>query len=152
MSNLSDVQLAALKAAQEILDNAGLSPLDLNTNLPPSRNASPAAPSMSVQQPVNPSQEVIAACYHPPPVHLFTTNEVAQGCNNINCKTSVDVIIEHPLSAIVKYPQTGSAPGHAVAHIFHVDPNPDSFIHPKSNLQYSLSDSHNGRQNVSCGD
>jgi hypothetical protein len=48
MSNLSDVQLAALKAVQDILDNAGLSPLDLNTNLPPSRDASPAAPSTSV--------------------------------------------------------------------------------------------------------
>ncbi|KAG2745354.1 hypothetical protein P692DRAFT_201720309 [Suillus brevipes Sb2] len=146
--NLSDVQLAALKAAQDILDNAGLSPLDLNTNLPPSRDASPAAPSTSVQQPASP--EVIAARYRPPPARLFTTDEVARGCNKINRETSVDAIIEHPLSAIVEYPQTGSAPGLAVAHVFHIDPSPNLFIHPKSNLQYSLGDSHNGRQNAQC--
>jgi hypothetical protein len=61
MSNHSDVQLTTLKAAQEILDNAGLSPLDLNSNLPPSHVASPAALSASLQQPVIPSPEVIAA-------------------------------------------------------------------------------------------
>jgi hypothetical protein len=150
MSNLSDVQLAALKAVQDILDNAGLSPLDLNTNLPPSRDASPAAPSTSVQQPVNLSPEVIATRYRPPPARLFTTDEVAQGCNKINRETSVNAIIKHPLSTIVEYPQTGSAPGLAVAHVFHINPNLNSFIHPKSNLQYSLGDSHNGRQNAQC--
>lgn len=134
MLNLSDTQLATLKAVQDILNNAGLSPLNLNTNLPPSHNASPATPSMSVQQPVNLSPEVIAAHYHPPPARLFTTDEVARCCNKINHETSVDAIIEHHLSAIVEYPQTGSVPGLAVAHIFYINPNPHLFIHPKSNL------------------
>ncbi|KAG1865182.1 hypothetical protein C8R48DRAFT_672461 [Suillus tomentosus] len=131
MSNLSDVQLAALKAAQDILDNAGLSPLDLNTDLPSSRDVSPAASSVSVHQPVIPSPKVMAARYCPQPAQLFTIDEIARGCNKVNRETSVDAIIEHSLGAIVEYPQTGSAPGHAVAHIFHVNPDPKSFIHLK---------------------
>ncbi|KAG1802907.1 uncharacterized protein HD556DRAFT_1216010, partial [Suillus plorans] len=96
------------------------------------------------------SPEVMAARYCPQPARLFTIDEIAQGCNKVNRETSVDAIIEHPLGAIVEYPQTGSAPGDAVAHIFHVNPDPKLFIHPKSNLQYSLGDSHNGRQNAWC--
>ncbi|KAG0697536.1 hypothetical protein DFH29DRAFT_758842, partial [Suillus ampliporus] len=58
-------------------------------------------------------------------------------------------VIEHPISAIVEYPQTGCLSTQSIAHIFHVDPlsftSKSSNLHPKSNFQYSLGNGHSGK-------
>jgi len=63
--------------------------------------------------------------------------------------SAVDVIIDHPLGALVEYPFSGFEASHSVAHRFPVDPR--SFIDPRGNIQYSLGrDSKGGHPNTRC--
>lgn len=71
-------------------------------------------------------------------------------CNQVNRQTYVQALVEHSLGAIVKYPEMGASKDLSVAHIFDVNPDPDHFINPKFNFQYSLGDGHGGQNNALC--
>ncbi|KAG1788075.1 hypothetical protein EV424DRAFT_1550855 [Suillus variegatus] len=68
----------------------------------------------------------------------------------VNRQTYVQALVEHSLGAIVKYPEMGASKDLSVAHIFDVNPDPDHFINPKFNFQYSLGDGHGGQNNALC--
>ncbi|KAJ7728102.1 hypothetical protein B0H16DRAFT_1331143 [Mycena metata] len=87
--------------------------------------------------------------YCPPLSRHFTAEELRRGFDCINRQTYVHGLVEHPLGAIVEYPETGSAKGVGIAHRFSVDPA--GFSHPKDNIQYSLGDSHGGEPYMHCG-
>ncbi|KAG0704065.1 hypothetical protein DFH29DRAFT_997951 [Suillus ampliporus] len=139
--SFSDSQHAAILAAQQILENVGLSPRDLDSPSP-----SPAPTLLST--PLPPPPEVLSSCYQPPPARAFTADELSLKCDQVNRETCVQALVEHPLGAIVEYPETGACEDSSVAHIFNVNPNPDHFINPKLNFQYSLGDGHGGRKNL----
>ncbi|KAG1727710.1 hypothetical protein EDB19DRAFT_1857471 [Suillus lakei] len=141
--SFSDSQHAAILAAQQILENVGLSPRDLDS---PSPSPAPTLPSTLLP----PSPEVLSSRYQPPPAQAFTADELSLKCDRVNRETCVQALIEHPLGAIVEYPETGACEDSSVAHIFNVNPNPDHFINPKLNFQYSLGDGHGGWKNVQC--
>ncbi|KAF8525595.1 hypothetical protein BU17DRAFT_41669, partial [Hysterangium stoloniferum] len=68
--------------------------------------------------------------------------------NKTTHQSYASALIEHPIGAIVEYPESGSQPKYSVAHHFHI--NPKNFIHPKENIQYSLGDVHGSHENVTC--
>ncbi|EJD42614.1 hypothetical protein AURDEDRAFT_168425 [Auricularia subglabra TFB-10046 SS5] len=58
-------------------------------------------------------------------------------------------IVEHPLGAVVEYPETGSVVGESIAHRFPIDPSSD--YRPQGNFQYSLSNErHGSTKEVEC--
>ncbi|KAJ7273845.1 hypothetical protein C8J57DRAFT_1034718, partial [Mycena rebaudengoi] len=87
--------------------------------------------------------------YHSPPARAFTAEEIQHDFNCINRQTYVHALLEHPVGAIVEYPETGATAGVRIAHRFSVDPA--NFSHPKENFQYSLGDSRGGEPYVYCG-
>ncbi|KAF8184741.1 hypothetical protein BJ912DRAFT_852992, partial [Pholiota molesta] len=86
--------------------------------------------------------------YTPPMARAFTSDEIAHGSNKVNLRTTVDAIIDHPLNMLVEYPETGREPEYSVGHRFAIDPQ--DFINPRFNIQFSLGDSHGGHSNVPC--
>ncbi|KAF8516406.1 hypothetical protein BU17DRAFT_67419 [Hysterangium stoloniferum] len=86
--------------------------------------------------------------YYPPPARLFTEEEWQHSKNKTTRQSYASALIEHPIGAIVEYPESGSQPKYSVAHHFHI--NPKNFIHPKENIQYSLGDVHGSHENVTC--
>ncbi|KAF9232965.1 hypothetical protein BU15DRAFT_90533 [Melanogaster broomeanus] len=149
--DLSRSQLNAMERAQLILDDAGVSPRELELLSRPSSRLSSHVSSRSyspiVRPPITPSPSILASQYIPPPARPFTPDELTNHVHKINRNQSVDAIIEHPLGAIVEYPQTGVFPGQAIAHVFTIDPL--SFENPKSNFQYSMGG--NGGRLSCCG-
>ncbi|KAK7001956.1 hypothetical protein R3P38DRAFT_3326837 [Favolaschia claudopus] len=143
--HLTDAQRAAVAAAKKLLDEVGLT--DNNSSHDDDFQDVYQRISSSVAS--QPSPAVLGYRYKAPPAREFTLAEVALGINSINRQTSVHRIVEHPLGAIVEYPETGASFGTAVAHVFAVDPT--SEFHPKLNIQYSLGDNHGGRPYVKCG-
>lgn len=143
---LTDSQLSAVIAARKLLDDAGLLALDLHDTDPTvrelSRTISAALPGLG-------SPHVLGYRYKPPAARVFTLDELALDLNRINRQLYVHRVVEHPVNAIVEFPETGSTQGICVAHKFSVDPN--SEFHPKQNIQYSLGDGHGGHPNVYCG-
>lgn len=85
--------------------------------------------------------------YNPPPASWFTLEECGQRKNRVTRELNVDAIIDHPLEAVVEYPETGRVMGESVAHRFAVDPT--AFRHPKNNIQYSLGGGQ-GQYSVDC--
>ncbi|KAG2029724.1 hypothetical protein BDR03DRAFT_1018040 [Suillus americanus] len=130
--DLSEHQHLAVQHAQSIISDAGLSASDLDYSpttstrslTPTTLNMSPAASSVAPL----PSTE-------PSPI-----------------QTTVDAIVEHPLRAIVEYPETGSVMGQAIAHIFSISANyiTHKFDNPRASFQYSFGDGHGGWKNVLC--
>jgi len=55
----------------------------------------------------------------------------------------VDYLIDHPLGALIEYPQTGSRMGESIAHRFTIDPN--DFVNPRKNMQYSIGKGKDGK-------
>ena len=158
-ADFSHSQLDALHAAQAVLAAAGLMPGILSrlsspsssraiTPHPPSLTPSQLFPNATLLQP--PAPAVITAWYEPPHASTFTDADIASGRNKVTREAIADRIVEHPLGAIVEYPETGDSLGVAIAHIFNVDMDPERFIHPRLNFQYSLGDGHGGRDNVTC--
>jgi hypothetical protein len=158
----SSSQLTALQNAQSILDDAGLSPCDLNNHSVTS-SPSPSQLSCSEVSPASlvlplplsapvPCPIIISARYIPPPARSFTLDEITTGANRINRQSRVGSIISHPPGAVVEYPQTGATLGDAVAHIFTLvcDANTTTFDFPQFSFQYSLGDSHGGTKGVQC--
>lgn len=151
MDPVSSHQRAVLDAAYALLEEAGLTPQDLEsvhspsrpTSSPSSRASTPAIPNVS-----EPLPAVLASRYIPPLARSFTTDELADRLHRINKKQTADAIVNHPPGAIIEYPQTGSLDGQAVAHVFPVDPA--AFVHPKASFQYSLGDNHGSHPGVMC--
>ncbi|KAJ7265241.1 hypothetical protein C8J57DRAFT_1069413, partial [Mycena rebaudengoi] len=83
------------------------------------------------------------------PARTFTAEEIQRGFNRINRLTYIHALLEHPVGAIVEYPETGETAGVCIAHRFSVDPA--NLSHPKENFQYSLGDSRWGESDVYCG-
>ncbi|KIK77557.1 hypothetical protein PAXRUDRAFT_102622, partial [Paxillus rubicundulus Ve08.2h10] len=160
--SLSKQQLSALHDIQRLIDSAGLLPQHLNyfttflspsspaliddSDLPPNQLPAITTPPAHV-----PHAAFVASCYVPPPAQYFTSEEIRQGHHRITRKASAHKIIEHPISAIIEYPQTGKLDGESVAHLFSVDPAMFlSTHHPKASFQYSLGDGHGGHDLVMC--
>lgn len=154
--NLSTSQLEAILEAKAILEKAGLSPTavltpETSVNTPHHSSSSPYKLS-SLDSPsrtyCTASLLVQASRYDAPLAIPFSEEECRDECNRINRKTQLVALVEHPLGAIVEYPQTGSKAKESVGHRFTIDP--DNFVHPKGSFQYSLGDNHGGRSNVFC--
>ncbi|KAJ7493180.1 hypothetical protein B0H11DRAFT_2277283 [Mycena galericulata] len=142
---LTDSQRAALLAARKLLDDVGLLNLDSSDDA----DFQQLSRTISSALPCPPSPVVLGYRYTAPSARDFTLDELARGLNCITRQTYVHGIVEHPVGAIVEYPETGKSCGLAVAHRFAVDPASD--FHPKLNIQYSLGDNHGGRRSVNCG-
>lgn len=164
MAHLTDLQRSALQSAQILLDNVGLSPCDLNFTSPlptssrsttPSVSTSPvstpSSPSSSPSSPTVPCPTVLGTRYVPPAAQPFTDNDRQLGHHRFTRKSIAHAFVEHPVGAIIEYPQTGGAPDQSIAHIFSVDPNTfHSSQHPKASFQYSLGDGHGGHVVSGC--
>ncbi|KAL4080630.1 hypothetical protein J3A83DRAFT_4085258, partial [Scleroderma citrinum] len=87
--------------------------------------------------------------YIPPPACLFMDEEIWLHLDCASCHTIAHAIVYHPPGAIMEYPQTGSHDGESITHIFTVDPK--NFNNLKASFQYSLSNTHGGHFNVTCG-
>ncbi|KAG2086384.1 uncharacterized protein F5147DRAFT_588546 [Suillus discolor] len=158
MSFLTDFQRSAVQSAQILLENAGLSPQDLDSfslsSSSPSPPPSPSSPPPSTLPKFCPASlstrntclAVAGTRYTPPPAQPFTVEDRLQGRHRVTRKTSAHAIIKHPIGATVEYPQTGCHADESVAHIFHINPSMfTSTLHPKSSFQYSLGDGHGGQ-------
>lgn len=146
--SLSNTQLKAVEQATRVLASAGLNLSDLVNaeSLDPETHA----PTHDGSQVCYPSSTICSSLYEPPRAKVFSPDEKASrtsGCR-LNRQTLVDGIINHPLGVIVEYPETGASPGECIAHCFAVDPF--NYTSPKANFQYSLGDSHGGRNDAHC--
>jgi len=131
-----------------------LSPQDFHRFLPsapsPAQSGSDSGLTVSLSSKSQHASIFLDSCYDPPPARYFTPDELRKGCNRVTRKTSAHKIIEHPLNAIIEYPETGENDGECVAHVFNVDPDSFKSTHPKASFQYSLGDGHGGRDGVEC--
>ncbi|KAJ7234827.1 hypothetical protein C8J57DRAFT_1531331 [Mycena rebaudengoi] len=142
---LSSAQLSAVLEAKKILVDVDLTTTNLDDSdflevRPVVSQALSATSSLSAIQ---------GSLYHSPPARAFTAEEIQHDFNCINRQTYVHALLEHPVGAIVEYPETGATAGVRIAHRFSVDPA--NFSHPKENFQYSLGDSRGGEPYVYCG-
>jgi len=80
----------------------------------------------------------------------FPPSFPATGHLKVTCNSSsaVDAVIDHPIGAIVEYPQSGSQPGEAIANRFAI--NPSDYVNPRNNLQYSTGKGRSGHANIKC--
>lgn len=114
----------------------------------PSPVLSAPSPSPSPFPSSSPAPAVLVSRYEAPRSRPFTDNEFKRSAHKAIREKSADRVIEHPLNAIVEYPEMGDGRDITVAHIFNI--RPDSFYHPRFNFQYSLGDGHGGRGKVTC--
>jgi hypothetical protein len=142
---LSSAQLSAVLEAKKILDDVDLTTTNLDDSdfLEVRRVVSQALSATSSLSAIQ------GSLYHSPPARTFTAEEIQRGFNRINRLTYIHALLEHPVGAIVEYPETGETAGVCIAHRFSVDPA--IFSHPKENFQYSLGDSRWGESYVYCG-
>lgn len=152
---LSEFQQSAIQRANDILQDAQVPVEMLASASPPSVSDSQQSSHASTpfSRSVTPSSLVPCPAvsysqYIPPPARKYTPAEIAKSLNRINRRVDAHSWIEHPLDAIVEYPQTGENLGEAVAHFFPIDPM--NYVHPKLAFQYLLGDSHGGRKAVQC--
>ncbi|KAF7374227.1 hypothetical protein MSAN_00305500 [Mycena sanguinolenta] len=146
---LSNAQLSAVYEAKKILAEVGLTTVpttsdDHRNYLDVSRIISEALPTSD-----STCAAVSGSLYRPLPARPFTEEELQQSLNYINRQTSVHRLVEHPLGAIVKYPETGNSTGVGIAHRFYI--NARKCYAPHENFQYSLGDSRGGEQDALCG-
>jgi len=149
---LSEAQRNALATANALLASVGLNTVPLPVSLlpSPSRALSAAPISTSASSPLGAASAVVQGSrYIAPPARPFSEEEIAAHLHRINRQLTVDAFVDHPVGAIVEYPQTGLQETSVVAHRFSVDPN--NFYHPKTNIQYSLGGTHGAELDVFCG-
>ncbi len=146
---LSFEQLGAVWQAKQLLEDAGLFPSD----------QSPEAAAANIVQlqelfsgNLNDSNqsETVGLHYVPQPATPFTPEALESGANCLTWKAHVTAKVEHPIGAIVEYPETGSQTNESVMHIFHVNSADPMFVNPRKNLQYSLGTPQGRHSNVSC--
>ncbi|KAJ8468567.1 hypothetical protein ONZ45_g17202 [Pleurotus djamor] len=148
--NLSTPQRHAIRHAQQILSRAGLS-VPLEPLVLPALDSERALLSSAAVVPTVPTPSDLGAIhlsYNAPKARKFTQEEIDKQLNYVNRQTTLTAIVEHPVGAIVEYPQTGDGPEEIIGHLFHVEP---FHPHPKGDFQYSLGGSHGGKPNVKCG-
>lgn len=78
--------------------------------------------------------------YKPPQARPFTSSEIENRAHKLTRETKASRIVQHPIDAIVEYPETGTSGEEIVFHHFAGDPTSD--VHPKDNIQYSMGASH----------
>lgn len=146
----SDVQLAAIETAKALLLGAGLQPAANLTSQPTNQPSSPASPFKDTEQA---PPHLLHLRYQPPIARPFTKDELALNLHIINRQLRADAFVDHPLDAVVEYPESSSEkwPHHVIAHRFAVDPTKSRYYHPKSNVQYSMGGSHGAEDGVYCG-
>lgn len=83
-----------------------------------------------------PLPQVAPASYWPPNARLFTPDEIKEERHKLNKKSRLTRIIEHPLDAVLEYPETTELSSEKIAHVFPI--RPDAFRSPHLNIQYSL--------------
>lgn len=94
--------------------------------------------------------------YVPPPSFPVSEESLLAKTNRINQQTFYTHYIAHSQNAIIEYPETGSTDGQSVLHMIPI--NPQDYITPLSNAQYSFGVSHGsstthmriGDQEVEC--
>lgn len=128
MATYSSAQREALHRAEQLLFDAGLNANDLL-----SKNSLPSSGSDPVNIPTGTKR-------------LLSGEQ--EGRVTRERTSSVHAVIEHAANAIVEFPESGAATDLAVAHVFPVDPN--NFVDPRDNLQYSLGEHHGQRKGVRC--
>ena len=64
-----------------------------------------------------------------------------------NWSSAVNAVIDHPIGAILEYPQSGSCEGESIAHQLAIDPR--NFVNPRKNMQYTI-EMLAGHHNVRC--
>ena len=148
---LSFEQIGAVLQARKILEDAGLF---LSGQSPEAAAANMAQLQELFSGKLNDinQSKSIGLCYVPQHATQFTPEALISGANCLTCswKAQVTAKVEHPIGAIVEYPETSSHTDESVAHIFHVDPMNPASVDPRKNLQYSLGDPHGCHSNVSC--
>ena len=98
----------------------------------------------------NPSPPTPLLFYDPPPAHIFTLDEIRAKKSRLTRQAYIHGLIEHPVGALIEYPQSGSAPDVGIGHIFNVDLNSSEFTNPRSISQYSLGEPQGYHRNVTC--
>ncbi|KAL4061962.1 hypothetical protein V8B97DRAFT_2027006 [Scleroderma yunnanense] len=129
--DLSLSKREALDHVQSIVEEAGLSPHDLESISASSSPHSLPHTSILPPSPFVPHPAILSSNYvHSPtyPLHHLY---------HINCY------------AIVEYPQTGSLHGESIAHVFAVDL--ENFDNLKASFQYSLGNTHDSHFGIICG-
>ena len=144
---LSTSQLDALSKVRQILEEAGLPPLNDNTA---SKSSDAELPLLFETKSRSPSCYLPPLSYSPPNSIRFTANEVRFGLNKVTRKSCAHAIVDHPADIVLEYPETGTISGEAVAHRFKINPKSQLFVNPKNNIQYSYGDRHGGHPNVTC--
>ncbi|KAI0054384.1 hypothetical protein BV25DRAFT_1949705 [Artomyces pyxidatus] len=142
--SLSEQQRAAILRARIELQAAGI---DVPASEPLEADIRPFLEVFKRAE-ASPSRPPPSTSYRPPPAHVFTDTEIHDRQNRLNRETTVDGLVDHPLGALVEFPETGSSAGKAVAHRFRIDPS--AFQDPKDNIQYSLGDGHGGHKARQC--
>jgi len=117
----------------------------LSSQLPLSTSTCPAE---SVDFPLSTQQLLLS--YTPPAAIYFTLQEIQEKKSRLTRQAYVHAVVEHPLGAIVEYPETGLTSGIGVAHIFPVDLDATEFFNPRRNIQYSLGEPQGYHHNVKC--
>ncbi|KAF8584552.1 hypothetical protein K439DRAFT_1616642 [Ramaria rubella] len=125
-------QLGALLEARQILNEAGILESNESINEPDILHLWNILDS---HLPAGSHPLIQLSQYSPALAVPFTEEEMACGGNQVNWKTTVHVIVEHPAGAVIEFPQT--------------DLN-SPFVNPTENIQYSLGDSHGGHANIMC--
>lgn len=129
----TDEELDAIHCAQEVLRQAGLQLTDIFARNP------------SVNDSQTPLFDYIA-----PKARLFTEDELKSGVGRVTRQSHIDGIVDHPIGAVLEFPETGDRMGMAIGHRFKLDLKyPHQIVNPKDNVQYSLGGIH-GQNDVKC--
>ena len=146
MAELTSPQRRAAIDALKLLRRANVEPealLCLAFETP-----SDATTDSDLSEDQEPSPAILRASYIPPAATYFSEEELAAQCNKVTRKSLVSAVVDHPVGAVVEYPEAGRCAGESVAHRFMIEPS--DFIHPRDNIQYSMGDKHGGRNDVLC--
>lgn len=140
-------QVGALQHARQILDDAGLltPPPGLNDEL---SLASQLREIFDAHLGSTPHPDVLKLHYVAPPATPFTPEEIAAGKTRLTRKAYVHTKVEHPVGAIIEYPQTGAIADEGVAHLCRVDQEYPG--QPRANVQFSLGDVQGQSPDVVC--
>lgn len=131
LTMFTEEQLEAISRAHETLRQVGLGPTDLVGG-------------------ILPFEQDFLGCildYISPKATLYTPEEVAEKKNQLTRQSKIAGIVDHPMGAIVEFPESGDQMDMAIAHRFQIDP--EHFINPQHNIQYSLGNP-SLHSNVTC--
>lgn len=87
-----------------------------------------AIPISSLVNPVSAPVEVSS-------INLATNRTVIHNRYKLNRKTTLSVVYQYPVDAILEYPETGLEVGEAVGHLFAM--RPDAWVSPGRDFAYS---------------